>query len=143
MEECETGDITYKWTLTFPKLSDGVISNFDYGMPDELQTTMCDPDKMTTTTTTTRSTTTSSTTTIKTTTLPTADSLGVNSFTENSTGTVYLATQDSTGTIVVSFDDGTPEPDAGNGNGRRRRKRQIGGTVEMGEAQETLSLIHI
>ena len=130
--ECDTGDISYEWTLTFPFLTDGVTSNFDIGMPNELQTTMCDPDKMTTTTTTTQSTTPSTTTTTSTTTLPASDAVIVANFTENSTGVAYLATQDSAGTILVSYEDGS----AG-GAGGRRRKRQIGGTIELGEGAQS------
>ena len=130
--ECETGDITYNWKLTFPPVQEGgLISNFDYGMPNELQTTMCDPEKMTTTTTTTRSTTTSTTTSTSTTTLPPNDYEIISTFIENTTDVTYVASLDSSGTIFITYNDTT-----GSGK-KRRRKRQIGGTIELGTEQET------
>ena len=127
MAECDSGIITYEWILTFPKLDDGVSSNYDYGMPNELQNVICDPDKMTTTTTTTRSTTTSTTTVTTTTTLPPATTLRATSFTDNSTGVEYLASFDGDN-IIVSFNS--------TGTTGRRRKRQIGGTIELLDAEE-------
>ena len=106
--ECETGDITYTWRLTFPLLPSTTISNFDLGMPAELETTLCNPDKMTTTTTTTVSTTTSSSTTTTTTTLPTAENLNTATFTDNVTNIVYAASTESNGNILVTFDDAAP-----------------------------------
>ena len=106
--ECETGDIVYTWRLTFPKLPGTTISNFDLGMPAELETTLCNPDKMTTTTTTTVSTTTSSSTTTTTTTLPTAEILNTATFTDNVTNIVYAASTESSGNIIVTFDDAAP-----------------------------------
>ena len=106
--ECETGDISYTWRLTFPFLPNTKISNFDLGMPAELETTLCNPDKMTTTTTTTVSTTTSSSTTTTTTTLPTAEILNTATFTDNVTNTVYAVSTESSGNIIVTFDDSTP-----------------------------------
>ena len=123
--ECETGDIYYSWELTFPPINEGgLISNYDLGMPDELQTTVCDPDKMTTTTITTRSTTSSTTSTTTTTTLPSSDNVIVATFSEDTTGVLYAATQDDSGTIFVSFNTTS-------GSGKRK-KRQIGGTIEFG-----------
>ena len=129
--ECETGQISYTWKLTFPTLPNSQDSNFDLGMPAELQTTLCNPDKMTTTTTTTVSTTTTEASTTTTTTLPTSDTVLTATFTDDVTNIVYAATTESNGNIIVTYNDSS----AGGGAGRRR-KRQIGGTIELGQTQE-------
>jgi hypothetical protein len=116
IEECEGGKIYYSWNILNlpPKLN--------------VSTVYCDEDKMTTTSTVTTSTT---TTTITTTKLPDTVIIDSTSFTDNSTGTVYIASYFN-GSIAVTYEDGTNST---------RKKRQIGATYSEGDAVSNSAMI--